>query len=342
MPRDTAKPVSVSEAKALFADLSLLPALVVAVSGGPDSTALLYLLARWRASLKNGPKLIACTVDHGLRKESAREAKAAGAVARKLKVAHRILPWRGKKPANGIQEAARQARYRLLADAAKGAKARHIVTAHTLDDQAETVLIRLARGSGMTGLAAMARLSQFPIDAEKELVLVRPLLSLQKSRLVATVKREGLAFSEDLSNSNSRFARVRVRALAPILEKEGLSAQRLSLLASRIRRADNAIDAMVEAAALRLAKRLDPPRTGIAFDLQAFFSLPEEVGLRLLGRTVGAVGNEGPVELGKLETMMQAVAAGDTRRTLAGALVTARKGHLSVERAPHRRAAFRP
>ena len=146
-------PVSVSEAAALFADLSEAAALILAVSGGPDSTALLWLAARWRARRKHGPKLIAVTIDHGLREESAREALAVKRLAKKLKVEHRTLRWTGAKPKTGIQEAARAARYRLLADAARKAGARHILTAHTLDDQAETVLFRLARGSGISGIA---------------------------------------------------------------------------------------------------------------------------------------------------------------------------------------------
>ncbi len=148
-------PVSPNEAAALFADLSEASALVLAVSGGPDSTALMWLAARWRAGAKHGPKLIAVTVDHGLRPESAREALAVKRLAKTLKVEHRTLRWTGEKPKTGIQEAARTTRYRLLANAARKAGASHVLTAHTLDDQAETVLFRLARGSGVTGLRGM-------------------------------------------------------------------------------------------------------------------------------------------------------------------------------------------
>jgi tRNA(Ile)-lysidine synthase len=157
------EPVSDAEASALFADLKDAPALVLAVSGGPDSTALMLLAARWRAAMKQGPKLIAVTVDHGLRPEAKKEAAAVGALARKLKIAHRILRWTGKKPKTGVQQAARAARYRLLADAARKARATHVLTAHTLDDQAETVLIRMARGSGIAGLGAMSRCVALPV-----------------------------------------------------------------------------------------------------------------------------------------------------------------------------------
>ena len=136
----------------LFSDLADFPALILAVSGGPDSTALMLLLARWRAARQRGPKLIAVTVDHGLRPEAKREAAAVARLARKLKLAHRTLRWRGAKPKTGLQQAARQARYRLLAQAASDVGASHIVTAHTRDDQAETVLIRMAAAAGSPGL----------------------------------------------------------------------------------------------------------------------------------------------------------------------------------------------
>src|SRR5437868_7376569 len=100
-------PISGAEAAALFADLASVPSLVLAVSGGPDSTALLWLAARWRARRKRGPKLVAVTIDHGLRPESAREARDVGRLAHKLGVTHRTLRWPGKKPTTGIQEAAR-------------------------------------------------------------------------------------------------------------------------------------------------------------------------------------------------------------------------------------------
>ena len=195
---DTA--VSVAEARALFADLTDVPSLVLAISGGPDSTALLLLAARWRKSLKAGPKLVAVTVDHGLRPEAKREAAAVKKLARSLGVEHRTMRWTGRKPSTGLQQAARNARYGLLAAAAKSAGARHILTAHTMDDQAETVLIRLARGSGVSGLAAMARLAPLPQTSRERigrslsedaliqgLIIVRPFLLVPKNRLLPRI-----------------------------------------------------------------------------------------------------------------------------------------------------------
>src|ERR1039457_4114344 len=118
MPTQNAAPVLATEAKSLFSDLDHLPALVLAVSGGPDSTALMVLVARWRKARKSGPKnlpkLIAVTVDHGLRAEAKREAAGVGRLARKLGIAHRTLRWTGAKPKTGLQEAARAARHHSL------------------------------------------------------------------------------------------------------------------------------------------------------------------------------------------------------------------------------------
>jgi tRNA(Ile)-lysidine synthase len=263
---DEAVPVSAAEANALFADLAPASALVLAVSGGPDSTALLVLAARWRAARKQGPKLLAVTIDHGLRSGSAAEARAVKKLAGRFGVEHRTLRWRGEKPASAIQAAARAARYRLLAAAAKAAKARHILTAHTLDDQAETVLFRMARGSGLTGLGAMVparRLPAFPQELRSSrpargspplahdgepLLILRPLLGMAKARLVATLAAAGVSFADDPSNRDPRFARVRVRKLLPILAAEGLDARRLALLARRLRRADATIELAVDVA----------------------------------------------------------------------------------------------
>jgi tRNA(Ile)-lysidine synthase len=334
-----------AEADALFSGLEDLPGLVLAVSGGSDSTALLVLAARWAQALKKRrqrhPALLAATVDHGLRPEAKREAAAVKALAGRLGIAHRTLQWRGTKPKSGLQEAARIARYRLLADAARRAGYAHILTAHTLDDQAETVLFRLARGSGLTGLGGMAYAAAVPVAADSAVFVVRPFLRVPKARLSATLEAAGIAHSEDPSNRDPRFTRPRLRDLMPHLAREGLDAWGLVRLAARMRRAEATVEFAVGAARAALA----PGRWGedepITLPLPQFRDLPAEVALRLLGRAIAHVGDEGPVELGKLEDLYQAVrtARGALRRTLAGAVITLRGERLTVERAPPRRSA---
>ena len=335
-----AKAVSASEAKALFSDLQAFPVIMLAVSGGPDSTALMFLAARWRDALKAKPKLIAVTVDHGLRKESKREAVAVARLARKLRIPHRTLRWRGRKPATGLQEVARAARYRLLGEAARKAKVAYVLTAHTLDDQAETVLIRMSRGSGITGLGAMNGLSALPHAGENAITLVRPLLDIPKARLVATLRAAKIPYADDPSNRDPRFARARLRSMMGILAVEGLDARRLAQLARRLRRAETAIEAAVDRTEAEL---VSPSSESIAIGRRRFMELPAEIGLRLLARALARVGDEGPVELGKLEALKSALDSaqnaddGRFRRTLAGAVVTLTDRQLIVERAPPRR-----
>jgi tRNA(Ile)-lysidine synthase len=335
------KPLTLAEARVLLEPFAKEDILAVAVSGGPDSTALLWLAAQWRAARKSGPDILALTVDHGLRKESAREASAVKALARRLVLGHRTLRWQGDKPKTGLQEAARDARYALLAAAAGKAKARILLTAHTLDDQAETVLFRLLRGSGPAGLQAMAAAS--PCPGAPWLTLARPLLAIPKARLVATLRQAGIPFAEDPSNRDPRHTRPRLRALMPQLEAEGLSAARLALLARRLRRTDEALRRTVAQAQAEVS--LTPKNetrgegTRIVLDREGFRRLPDEIAIRLLGDAIGQVGHEGPVELGKLESLFDSLYAGEeaVRRSLAGAVVTQGARELVVEPAPPRR-----
>ncbi|WP_024507358.1 tRNA lysidine(34) synthetase TilS [Bradyrhizobium sp. ARR65] len=351
MAEDDNSPISAQDAKRLFADWKTAPALVLAVSGGPDSVALMWLMARWRRSLSRGPRLIAVTVDHGLRPEAAREAREVKRLARELDLPHRTLRWSGEKPNTGVPAAAREARYRLLAQAAKAVGASHVVTAHTRDDQAETVLMRLLRGSGITGLAAMARVTE-----RNGIELARPLLDVAKSRLIATLDKAKIAYVDDPTNRDMAFTRPRLRALLPALAAEGGDARSLARLAIRLSRANAAVEVLADGAERYLALKgqgaLQAARNGVVFDAQAFAGLPEEIRLRLLMRAINRFGHEGPAELGKLETLMAQLdrkltekpakagrGAGGMhlKQTLAGALVSLKAGQIRIEPAPARR-----
>ena len=215
------------------------------------------------------------------------------------------------------------------------------MTAHTRDDQAETVLMRLSRGSGIAGLAAMAR------ETERDgMVLARPLLEVAKTRLLATLARARIGFATDPSNTDPRFARPRWRELMPLLAAEGCDARSLARLAARAARADAALERMADGAEQFLASlRGDSDRPGV--DAVAFSGLPAEIRIRLLLRSLTQQGYEGPPELGKVEVlaaaleqaMTQAAPAGRTRlrQTLAGAVVTLTKDRLVIAPAPPRR-----
>lgn len=340
MSGDDRSAISAQDAKALFAACRAAPALILGVSGGPDSVAMMWLAARWRRALKSGPRLVAITVDHGLRPEAAREARDVKRLARELAIEHRTMRWTGTKPKTGIPAAARLARYRLLVQAARSYGATHLLTAHTRDDQAETVLMRMSRGSGLTGLGAMAHLSM-----RDGITLVRPLLDVPKARLLATLDKAGISYADDPTNRDTGFTRPRFRALMPALAAEGCDARNLARLAARMARADAALDLMADGAERYLAAR-DPTSPadsqGYDFNADAFSQLPEEIRIRLLLRALNRVGHEGPAEFGKVEALAgriaDAVRSEDgLRQTLAGALVTLSKGRLSVVPAPPRR-----
>jgi tRNA(Ile)-lysidine synthase len=348
MSDDDHSPISAHQAKHLFADLKSAPALVLAVSGGPDSVALMWLAARWRRGLARGPQMTVVTVDHGLRPEASREAREVKRLATALALPHRTLRWRGSKPATGLPAAARDARYRLLAEAARKAGASHVLTAHTRDDQAETVLMRLLRGSGIAGLSAMARLT-----ARDGIILARPLLDVPKSQLIATLRRAKIGFADDPTNRDPSFTRPRLRALLPQLAAEGGDSKSLARLAARLARANAAVEVLTDGAErfLRLRDRGDAPQPGVtSFEAACFAALPEEVRLRLLLRAVNAFGHEGPAELGKVETLMaaldRAIAGGRLasangrpalKQTLAGALISLAGGRIHIAPAPQRR-----
>src|SRR5580692_4656431 len=244
MPDDDYSAISAQDAKRLFADWKAVPAIVLAVSGGPDSLALMWLAVRWRRALARGPRLFAVTIDHGLRPESAAEARDVKRLARSLELPHRTMRWTGVKPKTGLPAAARAARYHLLARAARANGATHVFTAHTRDDQAETLLMRMMRGSGIAGLAAMARQSE-----RDGVVLARPFLHVSKARLIATLKKAKLGFADDPTNRDPTFTRPRIRAVMPVLAAEGGDARNLARLASRLGRANAAVEVMVDGAA---------------------------------------------------------------------------------------------
>jgi tRNA(Ile)-lysidine synthase len=349
MPDDSKSPISARDARRLFADFRSAPALVVAVSGGPDSVALMWLLARWRKALARGPRLVAVTVDHGLRPEAAAEARAVKRLAKALALDHRTRRWIGVKPRNGVPAAAREVRYGLLAETARGVGATHILTAHTRDDQAETLLMRLLRGSGIVGLSAMARISE-----RDGLSLARPLLDVAKSQLTATLKRAKIGFVDDPTNRDTTFTRPRLRMLLPKLAAEGGDARVLARLAARLARVNAAVDLFADGAEQYLAAKYGtgPVRDARVFDAEAFAALPDEIRLRLLIRAINRFGHEGPAELGKVEGILAVLdeavrgtsagrgvgpASVRLKQTLAGALISIEKGQIRIAPAPARR-----
>src|SRR5260221_7951625 len=235
---EAAAPLSADAFATLMAPLGPFerrPFLAVAVSGGADSLALCLLAHDW-ARARDGTA-VGLTVDHGLRAEAAAEAARVGAWLTAHGIGHRILTWRPPPGLRNMQAAAREARYDLLFGWCKAAGCLHLLTAHHREDQAETLLLRLARGSGLDGLAGMSACRETSTCR-----LVRPLLAVPRARLAALLRDAGQGWIEDPSNRDHSYARARLRGSAALLAREGLSAARLAATARHLGRARIALE----------------------------------------------------------------------------------------------------
>ncbi len=301
------------------------PRIAVAVSGGADSLALSVLLHGWVRSRRGS--LVALTVDHGLRPEAAAEARYVQRALVPLGIEHRVLPWLGAKPQANVPAAARRARYDLLVRWCARRGLLHLALGHHLDDQAETLLLRLGRGSGLDGLAAMAPVAELP-----RLRLLRPLLGVPKARLVATLSARGLSWIEDPTNRDPSQARARLRLLMPGLAREGLTPARLAAAAGHLGRARAALDLAVGRLLVR-AVAVHP--AGFArLETDALVAAPEEVGLRALARVLMTVGGaEYTPRMVRLQRLYGRIAAGPARgATLGGCRIVPRRGQLLIVR----------
>lgn len=309
---------------------------VLAVSGGPDSTALMHAAL----GVAEPGRVRVATVDHALRPGSAEEAASVRRLAAGLGLSHDVLTWDAPRRGSGIQVAARAARYRLLTDHAGRIGAGLVLTAHTLDDQAETVLMRLIAGSGPSGLAGMRNERLLAPGIR----LARPFLGIPKSDLVAYCTARGLPFLRDPSNADERFARARLRRLLPQLEAEGLSAVRLGRLAARVARDEAALAQRMREILSENARKVDD---GIVLDGSRLAREPEAITLRVIDAALDAVardhGEPAPRRLERLErlvldALLPALAEGRAlRRTLRGVLVESdRQGRVRLSPAPPR------
>lgn len=330
--------------------------LALCVSGGADSMALMHLVADWardRAS-PSAPDgrlpVIVLTVDHGLRPASGDEARFVAAEASKLGLRHHTLQWTDPKPETGIQEAARHARRRLLrehveaeAGCSDGCRAfskrvlRVLVMAHHLGDQAETFMMRLARGSGLEGLAGMAA-DGYVVGGDQPVALARPFLGVSPGRLRATLAARSAVWIEDPSNADDRFERVRVRKALSVLAALGVATEKIALSARRLGDAAALIGADgPQLAGLRSVRSSTGEKaSGVAFEgrhglfgvlaLGPLMGARRHLGVRAFSQLLASFGGASlPADLSQIEELVEWVcgmpSGQEAARTLGGCKV---------------------
>ena len=302
-----------------FENLDTGSGLVVAISGGSDSLALLMLA---HAYLKgSGTPLLAVTVDHQLRADAALEAQAVAAFCKAHGIQHRTMVWEGDKPATGISAAAREARYGLLAIAARDIGANIILVGHTLDDQAETVAMRLARNEG-AGLAGMAPATLFDGD----IWIVRPLLGTRRQALRDYLSARGLAWFDDPSNHNPKFERVRTRQAMKEEVRHNLIERAATAAEDRVRASSQAAR-LVEA-------YTSCPSPGLIRIEHEFFADESKGSLKAFRALLATVGGTPhlPDEERTTDLFRRIAERNFLRATLSRAVVDARRGGIFILR----------
>ena len=295
MPRDLSL-----DLEALFAPVAGYTTLGLAVSGGPDSLALMLLAAEW--AKPRGTRLVVYSVDHRLRPEAAGEAAMVMREAGVLGLEARVLSWEGDKPATGLQAAARGARYRMIAAAMVEDDVAILLTAHHMGDQAETVLMRMAHGSGIDGLRGMDALS-FVEGCE----IYRPLLGVHPAVLEEVVSRAGLTPARDPSNLDADYERVRWRQTLPALEALGLTVERLATLAQRMGAASDHVAESAEANFPTLVSWDDDGAAALPHGRLAILN-PLVAGAIVSQVLTLVSGNRRPIPLGALESLVTRLA----------------------------------
>ncbi len=330
-PDDTgarATPIETAEFATLMAEIGPFeanPHIAVACSGGGDSLALSLLLEDWTKD-RSG-RLTALVVDHRLRPDSSSEVRLVRQWLRRRGIRHRILVRPDAQVCGNLQAAARDLRYALMSDWCAANGVLHLALGHNLEDQAETVLLRLARGSGVDGLAAMARISE-----TGRVRHVRPLLAISRVRLRATLRSRGQPHIDDPSNENREFQRVRMRQAQPLLSAEGLTVDRLASTAASMARARIALERAAAGCLARCATVY--PEGYCLLEEGPLRAAPSEIALRCLARVVSCIGGRAyPPRLDRVERLYEALMTeGGLRggRTLAGCRIVRWRKKLLV------------
>ncbi len=299
--------------------------MALAVSGGSDSMAMMGLAHDWAFQRARIPKLSVLTVDHGLRSASAAEAVVVAGRAVRLGLEHHTLLWNGPKPKTGLQAKAREARYELMTTWCRGNGATALLTAHTLDDQAETVLMRLARTTSIDSLAGI-----HPVAYWDGIKLVRPLLDQNRQQLRDYLRIRHHDWIEDPSNADERFERVRVRNALAGHASWRINGRKLADLAKECRDASGVLGELAQSY-LTSSLMVHPQGFG-TFPTSSFQLLHHTIRMRVLRRVIPFFGSGTMPLRAEIARVAEALMVPGTRRTLGGAILWARKSEIAVAR----------
>ncbi len=294
----------------------------VAVSGGSDSLALLVAVAEYGAA-RNLP-VVAATVDHGLRPEAPAEAQAVARICQSLSVPHTTLKWDFSGLQGNLQAQARRARYGLLCDWARSGGVAHVALGHTADDQAETFLMRLARGSGLDGLSGMARQRQ--VDG---ISFWRPLLAARRADLRAFLTTRGMDWIDDPSNADDTYDRVKARKLLGVLSELGIDVPKLTEASTGLRRARGLITHTVAAS---VEADVSEDAAGLWVARARFRDWHPELRRRILSRAVQWIARAEHGPRAKSLAQFEAALMAGTTSVLAGCVGTVHRDKLWLGR----------
>ncbi len=295
--------------------------IAVAVSGGSDSLALCLLSSNYFN--KQGGKVIALTIDHGLRPESSIEANNLNKLFTKLQISHYILKWKGEKPKSNIQEKARLARYKLLTDFCHQHNIQFLLTAHHEDDQAENFIIRAERGAGIYGLAGITKIIEI-----NKIKIVRPLLNFNKKDLQEYLREKKIQWVEDPSNLNPRFARVRARMF---LAKNPQWTKKIASISNNLAKTKEAIEFYLNKAITDLVHFSE---NKALFAFKEFNALPQEIRFRMLEKLLQKIGNKDkPPRSERIEGLLIKLYSPDVFKasTLANCLIYKHKNECIIK-----------
>lgn len=324
MVNDNKFPLTDSRICGLFSSYINHDRIALAVSGGRDSMALMYLVYRWKAHLALNIEIEVLTVNHNLRKAAEDECGFVQKIAKNYGFKHKVLIWEHEHVETSIQEKARKARYQLMLDYVREENIDTILTAHTSDDNIETFIMRLAKGSGLNGLKSINE-----IRHEDRIQIQRPLLSLSRSLTTEILRSTGNEWVDDPTNDDERFERVKIRNNISLLSSFNISSDNLTKTIQRLARAHESISFFTNLVSEELVELSELGHANVNFDKLRYY--PKEIILRVFAKALTDV-NGGNVSLSSLEAVFAELIKTERSKTLNGCQIIPQKNKYVIVR----------